>query len=219
MREVAFRFVFLNYNPGRTPLFLGACAVALFLLWRGRNVGRSRDAIVLAAVAIGLPLLLAATGLIDVFFYRNLLPAWLPLAIGVAAGASTLSRVVGGALVVGSLACTLAVPLHVSIQRPSWKDAVHALQAGGPGRVVVLDSEVAALYWPQARPVPPAGARTSELDLVDSAPATALPHGLTGFSLAQTERAGNLYVFRFRSARPERLTGAVATEPNAAFVP
>ena len=66
---------------------LALAAIAL-LVRRGsqRERDRAREVAVVAVVAVALPLVLAATHLLDVFDGRNIIAAWTPCAVLVAAG-------------------------------------------------------------------------------------------------------------------------------------
>lgn len=107
---------------------------------RERRVAGRTAAIV--AVAIGLPLLLAATGAIDVFNGRNVVGAWVPaaavVAIAVAAGGRA-GAVVGALLVALSLAVIAGVLADATTQRDDWRDAAKALSANG-ARLIVAPS-------------------------------------------------------------------------------
>src|SRR5581483_3242754 len=87
VKEVALRFIFYNYNPARDLALAIAVAAAAVLAWRGaRRPGGGRTALLIAIATVGIPLALAVLHIIDVFFFRNMLAAWLPFVIAVAAG-------------------------------------------------------------------------------------------------------------------------------------
>jgi hypothetical protein len=149
--------------------------------------------------------------------YRNLIVAWLPLAIAVCAGfepGPTPSRAtpvlaVGAAAVL--LTCALAVDTRVSLQRDSWRDVARLLARRPGRRVVVGDSTVLLLYAPQARRLPAAGSRVDEVDVVGRDVSSAPPQGLPrGFQFSTSTVAGNLRVVRFVSRRPLLVRRAVA---------
>ena len=145
---------------------------AIVLAWRARRVAGSKTLMFLALAALGLPILLALTGIIDVFFFRNALCAWLPLAIVLAAGLpqSRGGGVLAIAISVALLGSTLAVDARPGLQRDSWRQAAHALrQITGPRLIVGPTPDMAntlPLYWPNLRRLPASGARIREIDLV-----------------------------------------------------
>jgi len=104
---------------------------------RERRVAGRTAAIV--AVAVGLPLLLAASGAIDVFNGRNVVGAWVPAAavVAIAIGAGgRAGAVVGGLLVAVSLAVIAGVLADPTTQRDDWRGAAKAMSAEG-ARVIV----------------------------------------------------------------------------------
>jgi predicted membrane-bound mannosyltransferase len=210
IRGTAHMFVFLTYQPaGGAATIAVVTAVAAFLAYRGRRVGRSRIALAVGGFGVAAPIVLALVGL-DVVLYRNLIVAWLPLAIAVAAGFdpgptfSSKGTLLAGAAVVVALAATLRIDTDVMLQRDSWRNVAHVLKQSRGRRFVIGDQLVLSLYLPDARPVPSAGVRVREVDVALPYVAAASPPEppSAGFRLAQSARAGNLIVYRFRSRRP-----------------
>ena len=112
---------------------LVAVAIALLVARGGpseRLAARRTAAVV--AVALALPLVLAVSGAIDVFNGRNVVGVWVPaaavVAIAIAAGRQA-GAVVGGLLVVLSLAVIVGVLTDPTVQRDDWRGAAKALAA------------------------------------------------------------------------------------------
>jgi hypothetical protein len=214
LHEVLERFVYFNYNPGRTPLLVAVVAAAAALAFYGRRMGRAREALVVAGLTIGVPLVLAFVG-VDLFEYRNMLVAWLPLAVAVAAGIVALP---GRALPVGCaalatlvlLGSTVQIARRVDLQRGSWRDGVAALEKVSGSRIVVpTDTTMLSHYWPAVRGLPTRGDRVSEVDVIGQGIAgePSLGLHLPAFRLIQTITAGNMTIYRLRSGTPRQVTG------------
>jgi mannosyltransferase len=179
--EIAQHFLVGPQPPWEVPVTLLAgllllAALALLVL---RGSDRERRAVIPAVVvgtaALLVPLVLAFGGL-DYVLSRNVIVAWTPLALVVAAGlvvrrAGALGILVAAAIVVpgaGVVASTASTP---KFGVEDWRGAARALGPPPPsGRVIVLWPGVGAdpflLYRPQARRLPAAGASVSEVVLV-----------------------------------------------------
>jgi uncharacterized membrane protein len=128
---------------------------------RASSTARRRVApiLILAVVAVALPLGLALVGL-DFFAYRNLLAVWALLAVvgAVGLGAPDGWRIgawtTAGLLFV-FLSLTVAVNLDPSLQRADWRFAPDALGRPALGRLIVVapyyDEGVFRIYVPSAR--------------------------------------------------------------------
>ena len=120
-----------------------AFAFALGLLLRGGDLRVRKGAVValsFAAAIVGLPVLASFVGS-DYFLDRNVLAAWLPLAMAAAAGlASRGSRRLGLALAVAVCASfaliDARVPRSPSVQRDDWRGVANLLHTGRSDRVV-----------------------------------------------------------------------------------
>jgi mannosyltransferase len=153
-----------------------AAAMALFALRGSRAEWRCvRPALVVGLAAIAFPLVLVGGGL-DYVLGRNLIVAWVPLAIVVAAGLSTRRAGAAGvtlavavvALGVGIVAGSASMP---KFGAEDWRGAAHALgPAPAGGRAIVLwpdaGREPFLLYRPDAHDLPPSGADASEVVLL-----------------------------------------------------
>jgi 4-amino-4-deoxy-L-arabinose transferase-like glycosyltransferase len=170
---------------------------------------------VLAASVLLVPLVLALLGR-DYYIERALIPAWLPLAIIVAAGCTTRRLRVPGAILATIVLAGFAYGLvridtDAQYQRPDWRAVAQALgSSSGPRAIAVYDglgTDPLAFYL---RGVPwkePAGqVSVSEVDVVGyvwQAPAEPLPPDI---KLIATRRVGDSLVARFSLARGWRLT-------------
>lgn len=214
LHELLTRFFFFNYNPGRTPLLVLAVATVAALVYLGRPVGRAQEALVVAALTILVPVVLAYAGL-DIFEFRNTLVAWIPVTIALAAGIVALpiqpryQAVLVACATAGLLGCTIQIARKVELQRGSWRVAVTELQATRQTRVLMpTDVTMLTHYWPGIDRLPARGARVSEVDVIGQgiAGASSLGLHLHGFTLAAKVLAGNMTILRLRASSPQVVT-------------
>lgn len=177
-----------------------------------------QPAAIVGGAAVLVPMVLALGGL-DYVLARNLIVAWVPLALVVAGGlaarragavgpAVALVTVVLGVGVVGSTATT------PKFGAEDWRGAARAL--GPPplgGRAIVLWPDAGVdpflLYRPQARRLPDEGASVSEVVFVtlgsgrlDSASQDSLSPPSPPFTLEAHEHGEHFTIARFRARRP-----------------
>jgi mannosyltransferase len=127
-------------------LLLVGCAIVL-VARRGTRSERSgaRDAAIVAAGAIVLPLLLAATHLVDVYDGRNMLAFFVPFAVLVAAGLGAARAPRAGALL-GAVLCAIYVTMIVAAnaipdyQRDNWRGVAHSLGRPTRSRLIVAEA-------------------------------------------------------------------------------
>ncbi len=226
-----------GFPPGAgawLPWAAGLIAAAALALLLGRGEPRERRGALLAGgiglVVLGLPLLLAAAGL-DFFLARNLLPAWLPLALVLAAGLGARRAARAGALLTValcalSLVTVVAVASTPSLQRPTWRTLAVRLGPPRRDRAIVLRRYAfgmpLAIYRPRTWHMLARSAPLREIDVVtlDTHGASGCWWGATcgiagarplrrtlvpGFALAGRERAGDFTISRFVAARPLRV--------------
>jgi uncharacterized membrane protein len=155
---------------------LAAIALALVVTRAdARERAGARAAAVLAAAAIGIPLVVALAGA-DYLIARNVIAGWLPLAVVLAAGATAararaLGVAVAAALCAVFLAAVIEVEASPEFQRDDWRGAARALgPATVPRALVVRPLNGLApltLYTPRLQRFPRSGiARVAEVDLL-----------------------------------------------------
>jgi mannosyltransferase len=208
-------------------------SAAVLLLVRAERRDRRAAAIAFAvgALTLILPLLAATVG--DYVLTRNLLVAWVPLAVAVAIACGA-RRAGGAGLVVASGLCAawLAAVVNVAsdsrLQRADWQQAASLIGEAPRDRLVLAWPEWGASplgdELPGARRfVPGDAARVAEISMLGTASpagrscwsgaACNLSHvkpgsdpPISGFSFVRTGRDGLFQVLRFRAAGPVRLT-------------
>jgi len=216
-----------SYEVGAPPaltiaaaaLAAAALALALATVVEPREPAALVLALALGLASVALPLVLALAGF-DYVFTRNLLPAWLPLALVVALGVGSPRAGRAGARVGVGLCLVLAAITVSAAASPrfgpqSWQRVARAL--GGPlgARVVLAPASIAmplALERPGLATLPAAGARVKEIVVLRRG-STSRRTPFHGFRLVRKHLAdGAFTLFRFRSARarlvtPEALLG------------
>ncbi len=214
-------------------------AGALVLLVRRgseRERGAALDAAIVAAAALGVPLLLAAGHVIDIFDGRNVIAAWAPYAVVLAAGLSVArapraGTMLGAGMVVVSLAVIIATNLQGGYQRDDWRGAARVLGSAARERVIVGEQFASlplSIYMHALGA--PSGTRVSvaEVDFValrerrtSGSPAAAkLPaRAPAGFTLAGVERSESYAVARYIAPRPQSVTTRELTEVSGEFKP
>ena len=196
-----------------------ACAVGVVLVLGTRNERRGA----LVALAVGgatvtLPILMSLAAAVatggrgDIFLYRNLVVAWLPLivAVGAALGARRVGRpglVAAGVLAVWSLAVVVLNASTPELQRDDWRLVTRSL--GEPrGQIVLLSPswQLAALqyYAPGLRELGD-GASADEIVLLarthvpSYSPAAETLRPPEGFELVERRELQNWVFTRFRA--------------------
>lgn len=198
---------------------LAVAALAL-LLQRGDRPERrgAQDAALVLLVAFALPLLLAATHLVDVYDGRNVIANWVPFAILIAcalgiARARRYTAPLGAAIVAISLAVIAAINLIPAYQRDDWRSAARALASPPVTRAIVTEPNSflpLSIYLGGLRLTSASTVSTRELAFVAlrvrhsaSAPSPAVvpSSGPPGFRLAGVSRSETFAVARFLAAR------------------
>lgn len=201
---------------------LAGCAVALALYRAdGRERAFARDLVVVLAAAVGVPLLLSVTHILDVFDGRNVIAAWTPwallLAVGVGcARAGRAGQLVGAAICVLSIAIVVAIDVKPGYQRDNWKGVAAALPARAAGSVVVTPANgllPLGIYVAKLSKSQGSSAATREVYFValrvkhtGRAPSYGVvPTVLPGFQLVRLTRTESYAVARFVSARDRKV--------------
>jgi mannosyltransferase len=242
--ETAKQFVVGVYGPLEilTAVVAGLLAAgALILLLRrtdARERSAARDIAFVAVVAVGLPLLAAATHVLDLFDGRNVIAAWVPWAVLLAIGldaprARRTGAVLGVCLCVLSLAVIVGINLIPGYQRDNWRGAAEALPTRfSRGRVIIgelYSSLPLSVYLPDTRAATSSVVRTHELDFISlrvqrtgrsPAPPPVVPSSVPpGFRPAGVRRTESYAVARFTSPRPAtlkvQLLRRLSNEPHA----
>jgi mannosyltransferase len=212
---------------GLVGLGLVAAGVALVCT---RTLPRERRGAALAAgvggVAIAVPLVMAGTPL-DYFKDRNLLPAWTPLLVALAAGFAVtrprgLALGAGVALCAASLAVDLRIAADDDLQRTDWRAMTRALGPRNEARAVVIEPSYAkAPLEVYGRRVTrnATGVRVQEIDFIGQlkVPEPAPGTGPFGFRLVAERRVGDIRLLRYRSGRPLELTPTLIAQSPVPF--
>lgn len=217
IQDVGRRFVAGMYplpHAEKLGIVLLAGAVA-FLALRGR-LDERRAALVglgVGGTAVVLPLMLALAGL-DYFLHRNLLAAWLPLALvlAVACGAVRAAPVgvaVAALLVAASVGVVAATATRDDLARDDWRSVRDTLARGGQKLVIVspaFERTPLEYYRPDVRPLGQRDFPVSEIVLLgypdegESFP----PRNFrvpASFRRVETRLLDRVQLVRFRAAR------------------
>jgi 4-amino-4-deoxy-L-arabinose transferase-like glycosyltransferase len=211
---------------------LVVAAVIAFLVFRARAETRRAAFIALGvgALILALPLLLALAGH-DYFLARNVIVAWVPVAIFLAiALASERARPAGaavaGILVVASTAVVAATASRSDLARDDWRTVADTLATPGQKLVVVApEYERVPLvhYRPDVRPVGDRLVAVTEIVLLgypvedDGFP----PRWFRvpgGFSRVESRLFDRIRLVRFRASRARRLGADDVRRARAASV-
>ena len=161
-----FRF---DFHPSIGPGFVVAVGLllivsaAVYLTLRADATERRRATLAggIGAVALGLPLAAGVVGP-DYFIHRNVIVAWIPLAVAFAVlcavrGAQPAGSVVAGIVAALFTGLSLGQPLDESRQRDDWRQAAEVLGPASPDRLIVTAPDFNSIpvryYRPGARRV------------------------------------------------------------------
>jgi predicted membrane-bound mannosyltransferase len=140
-------------------LLITFAVLGLFFSKRSQLTRGGLLALGLGAGTVALPLLLVGIGL-DYFFFRNILLAWVPLAIAVGAGfaATRIGLAAAVALCAVFLATDIAVFRDANLQRDNWR-ATAAIVTAKSGREAIAvypawDTQPLSYYAPQLSTLP-----------------------------------------------------------------
>ena len=220
-------------------------ALAGFALLALRTASREQRGaalpLVLGALAIVVPLMLAfAGGELDVFFYRNLIGAWVLLATALAVGFASSRAAPGGLIAAGALvvvwvAIAIGMQTDSLYHRADWEGLAQALGEPAEHRVIYLDPGFhdgpLRRYGRQLYPLhgssPVTVHELASAGVFDPAFVAPETHPRQpAFKLVSSERLRALGVVRYRSARPQKVSaaslgvpGLVKGEPALYFEP
>ncbi len=223
-------------------IVLLVCAVAaLVVLGSQREKRGALEALVVGLAAVGLPILMSLAAALltdgrgDVFLYRNVIVAWLPLAVVVGAAlgarrAGPVGLLAACALVVWSFGVVVRDATTSERQRDDWRLVTGALD-GAAGQVVLLSPswQIAALqhHVPDLREPHTNRVATREVDLLvrrhvpSYSPAVTTLTLPRAFTRSETRELQNWVLTRFRSRTPVYLDVAdlAVAPPDASRVP
>ena len=216
-------------TPGATALTVLAAAAALGLALALRAA--DRGLLALAAVAVGVPFLLAVAGA-DYLTTRNVISAMVPLVVlaGVASSRTRAGPAIVAALCAVGAIAVVGVELSPADQRDDWRGAALAVGPAAVGpRVLVVDpaSGVPALgLYIRVRRLTPASApivATREIDVVDVSrdppyPTPALLVALTSFT-ASVVHTDTYTVVRYRAVTAHPVAESFAQLAALALIP
>lgn len=189
-------------------------ATAVVALWGGL---RSRPTGFLIAAGVGLAALLIPLSLklvnADYFYARNLMGAWIPLVIALAAAVQV--RWLGPA-VIASL-CGIFIVLNVVIdstprlQRADWRGISKVIGPTPRARAIVAPKEgrhALVYYLVRARKQTDGPLTVAEIDLLgrSSAPGPRFGPMPAGFRRVSRVHSGRFYFLRYLASKPQRVT-------------
>ena len=221
--------------PGEVIAAVAATLLVLIAFWFvwSRGDDRERRAAIVG-LAVGGPVLIATALLaivgVDYFDTRNVLVAWPPLALAVAAGLGARRSGRAGiaaalALALVSASTVLFVVTDTSLQRDDWRGAAGALEdeePAGPRAVVVTPASAPLalrVYAPQLQEMSPdQRAEVSAVDVValpdrdrtqsrhGDPPRPATPKAPPGFELEETRFEETYTLIRYTAPAPVTVT-------------
>jgi mannosyltransferase len=215
-------------------LLMGMVALmgVVYGLWRALTPREERGALIALTVAVcgvGIPIVLAVGGA-DYLAPRNLVGAMVAvsvlLAVAIAARRTGwVGMALGGLLAVGFLALTIDMAVSPRLQRGDWKGVAKVLGARAAGRAIVtvelgaapLEYYLSPLHnLPRGRSV-----QVSEVDEVGYAPlrTSAGTPPAPGFQLSERRNIHGLWVYRFTSSGPVRISESRLREQTITSAP
>jgi mannosyltransferase len=205
----------LSYGLIGAAVLAGAVILLLIVGAESDELRGAAMAASLAAVVVLAPLLAALLGK-DYYLYRALIPAWLPLAIVLAAACTTQRLRVPGAIVALIVLAGFAYGLvrinaDVQYQRPDWRAVARALGPPSSRRAIVAYDDLATdplkLYLrgvPWTTPTRPVAVR--EVDVVGYGVQRLADPLPAHVRVLATTRVDDFLVVRFSLEAPWRLT-------------
>ena len=220
VRDTGQQFV-LGYS-GSPARALSVLTVAVLLvagalaLWHGRARRGFALAAAVGAAALAIPLVAKMVGA-DYLYPRNMIGAWVPLAVALAVAAAgvtgaTWSR--AGALAVAAvcatfLAVTIGVDTDAKLQRADWRGAARALWPADRVRALVVPAigDDPLGYYAHATRLRHGSLKVDEVVSVGftAAPRLSDRH-MSGFEAVDSRRAGRFTLVRFMFPQRQRLT-------------
>ena len=221
----------VHYGLLGAAVLAGAVIVLVVIGSDSKELRGVGAAAALAAVVLLVPLVLALLGE-DYYIPRALMPAWIPLAVVVAAACTApRARVAGAVLAAILLASFVYAQVKINdnpqYQRPDWRGVAAALgSASGTRAIVAYDGSLAtdplAIYLPRVPWNQPAGgsATVGEVDVVGYRWQTLGRPLPAGARLISTKAVNDYVVDRFSIDPSRSLTRAqIATTAGSLLAP
>jgi hypothetical protein len=216
------QFVTGQYTPRHHVAVLAALLAAtlavgaLVVLAEGRQRRGAAVVLALGTATFLAPLALAPTSF-DKFYYRNLVGAFVVLAIGFGCVFAS-RRAPRFGLVVISLTCLVeltalaVVARRPALQRDNWRSAVRLLGPSDAPVAVVTDpwwerSAIAA-YRPDVRSMPSDGTKVSDIVFIGLSPLPLQFDPPEGFELVDQRKVQRLAVVRYHADPPRAVSPA-----------
>jgi hypothetical protein len=181
-----------------------------FAVWCGRARRGWLLAVMVAAAALLVPLLAKVVGT-DYVYPRNMIGAWVALAVVIGAAAcARLGVVAVAALCAALLALTIAVDTDTKLQRADWRGASAAIGKAREARAIVVpavgDDPIA--YYAHGTRLPRGETTVSELEVLSFAAAPrargrAVP---AGFRVVGRRTVAGFRLVRYRASTAHTLT-------------
>jgi hypothetical protein len=213
VRDTAKQFL-LGYSGSPSRALSAVAAVLLaaaggFAVRHGRALRGFGLALAVGAAALAVPLAAKAAGA-DYVFPRNMIGAWVPLAVVLGAAACRRAGALAvAALCVTFVALTIAVDVDTKLQRADWRGAARAIGAARVPRAIVVPAvgDDPISYYARASLLPRGTATVPELDVLGftAAPPPRDRRVPAGFRLLERRRVGRFTLVRYRAAGARRL--------------
>jgi uncharacterized membrane protein len=216
VRETGLEFV-LGHSGSPTRVLsvitaLILAAVGAVAVLRARSIGRWWMAVAISAAALAVPLLAKLVGL-DFYFSRNVLEAWVPLAVAVGAAAAVprIGPPAVAALCAAFLVLTIAVDTNTRLQRADWRAAAAAIGPASAPRAVIVpavgDNPI-AYYLLRADRLSRPTANVAEIDVLafTAAPRSRSRQVPAGFVQTARRHVAAFTLLRYTATQPRALT-------------
>ena len=198
-----------------TVAHVAVIAMAAIAVWGGLRRVRGPGFGIALGVGLAALLIPLALKLVDedYFYSRNLIGAWVALAVALAA--AVLVRWIGPLAL--AAVCGIFIALNVVIdteprlQRADWRGVSHVIGRAPRLRVIVAPKEgrnALIYYLGRTREIPDGSVVVAEIDLLGRSRAQGPRFGPmpAGFQRLSRRRSGRFYFLRYLAARPARVT-------------
>lgn len=233
LSEVAREFVGMGWLQHTAILGFAAGVLVLVGLLTWTSTVERRGgllALMVGSAAVVLPLALATAAHVaghndDYFYFRNMIGAWIPLAIaaGTVLGtrrAGLLGMMAACALSALLLSSVIRTDLRPRLQRDDWRGAARVLGAARATRAIVTDPDFKPLvrfYRPSASSMPTGGSQVDQLILITTRGGETLPgfHPPAAFVRTGLRHVQHLTLVYFRARAPQRIAPSQLVSPTS----